>query len=509
MATHILAVDIGTSNVKAGVFNVNGDLASLARIEVPIYYPEPGAGVQRLSEIYSSTVKACELALKQAKTDVEALSFSAQMHGVAIVGKGGEEVTPLVTYLDTRPASALKAIESKTDPYRLYVETGCPPRFIYPLTKLVWLNRVMPDKFRDAGWFLSAKDYVILKLLGEPYIDKSVAAGSQLLDIGRLKWSSLALEIAGISESKLPNLCDGEKILCSIPEHASSKLGLKGRVQLVLGASDGALHSVGVGAIRRGVLALNIGTSGAIRSVSESPLVDRDKAMRFFCYYIGYGLRLPGGAVNNAGIGLRWFRDEFGHPETSVAKLTGKDPYDILTEEAEQASPTSDSLIILPFLSSERFPMNNPYAKGVIFGLTLRHGKAHIIRALMEGCLYTLKWIYDSMAENGLQGLSIRTGGGGSRSPLWRQIQADIFNLPVEMLAVEEASLLGAAAMGFVALGVYKDIREAVEEMVKIIDVKHPNPKNHVKYVKTYNFYRKLYHTLENLYLEHSELAYQ
>lgn len=507
MATYVLAVDIGTSNVKAGIFNTGGDLISLARIEIPIYYPEPGAGIQRLSEIYDSTLRACEQALKQAKIDVDALSFSAQMHGVSIVGKEREEITPLITYLDTRPASVLKNIELKIDSYKLYVETGCPPRFIYPLTKLVWLSQVMPNKFRSAEWFLSAKDYVMLKLLGEPYIDKSVAAGSQLLDIGKLKWSGLALEIAGINESKLPNLCDGEKILCEAPRNISSRLGLKNKVQIVLGASDGALHSVGVGAVKKGVLALNIGTSGAIRSVSEYPLVDRDRAMRFFCYYIGYGLRLPGGAVNNAGIGLRWFRDEFGHIETSIAKLTSKDPYNILTEEAEQVGPTSDNLIILPFLSGERFPMNNPYAKGVIFGLTLRHGKAHVIRALMEGCLYTLKWIYDSMAENGLEGLSIRTGGGGSRSPLWRQIQADIFNLPVEMLAVEEASLLGAAAMGFVALGVYKNINEAIDKMVKIVDVKYPNPKNHTKYAKTYNFYKKLYYTLESLYIEHSQLS--
>jgi len=506
MDTYVLAVDIGTSNVKAGVFSVDGDLASLVRIEIPIYYPEPGAGVQKLSEIYDSTLRACELALKQAGKDVEALSFSSQMHGLALVGEDGEEITPLITYLDTRPASALRSIELKTDPYRLYVETGCPPRFIYPLTKLVWLSQLAPNKFRNARWFLSAKDYVMLKILGEPYIDRSVASGSQLLDIGKLKWSGLALEIAGIDESKLPALCDGEKVLCSVPEHISSRIGLKSGTQIVLGASDGALHSVGVGAIRRGVLALNIGTSGAVRSVSEYPLVDRDRAMRFFCYYIGYGLRLPGGAVNNAGIGLRWFRDEFGHIETSVAKLTGKDPYNILTEEAEQVNPASDNLIILPFLSSERFPMNNPYAKGVVFGLTLRHGKAHFIRALMEGCLYTLKWIYDSMAENGLEGLSIRTGGGGSRSPLWRQIQADIFNLPVEMLAVEEASLLGAAAMGFVALGIYRDIGEAVGRMVKIVDVKYPNPKNHNKYVKTYSFYKKLYYTLEKLYIEHSQL---
>jgi len=268
----------------------------------------------------------------------------------------------------------------------------------------------------------------------------------------------------------------------------------------VLGASDGALHSVGLGGIERSLLALNIGTSGAIRSVSRKALIDKSKDMRFFCYYIGHGLRLPGGAVNNAGIGLRWFRDEFGQFEVTMAKRLNKDPYNLLTKQAEKVEATAEKLLILPFFSGERFPVRDPYAKGVMFGLTLRHGKAHVIRALMESCVYTLKWIYDAMVENGIEGKTIRTGGGGAKSILWRQIQADVFGLPVEKTLVEEVSLLGAAMMGLVAIGVYNSLEEATKNMIKIVSVQHPNMENHEKYEKFHDLFKKLYGTVKNLY---------
>jgi len=282
----------------------------------------------------------------------------------------------------------------------------------------------------------------------------------------------------------------------------AGSLGLRESAPLVLGASDGALHSVGLGGIERSLLALNIGTSGAIRSVSKKPLIDKSKDMRFFCYYIGHGFRLPGGAVNNAGIGLRWFRDEFGHSEVTMAKRLNEDPYNLLTKQAEKVDATAEKLLILPFFTGERFPMRDPYAKGVIFGLTLRHGKAHVIRALMESCVYTLKWIYDAMVENGIEGKTIRTGGGGAKSLLWRQIQADVFGLPVEKTLVEEVSLLGAAMMGLVAIGVYNSLEEATKNMIKIVSFQHPNMENHEKYERLHDLFKKLYGAVKNLYAE-------
>lgn len=503
----VLAVDIGTTNVKAAIFDEKGKTLSLARTEVSLHSPVSNSAVQKLDELYNATIKSIRKAVSQAKNvKVDVVAFSAQMHGLGAIDDKGGEVLPLVTYLDTRPAVAVEKLEEIVNPRELYENTGCPPLFIYPLAKLVWLSLTKPDVMREARWFVSAKDYVIYKIFGEPYIDKSVMSGSQLLDIHRLKWSDIALSSTGIDEDKLPHLCDGEDVLQNLPKHVADSLGLGEGVPVVLGASDGALHSVGLGAIERDLLALNIGTSGAIRSLSKEPLMDKSKDMRFFCYYIGYGLWLPGGAINNAGMGLRWFRDEFGQSEIAAAKLMNEDPYNLLTKQAEKVDATAEKLLILPFFSGERFPVRDPYARGVMFGLTLRHGKAHVIRALMEGCLYTLKWIYDAMVENGVEGKTIRTGGGGARSTLWRQIQADVFGLPVEKTLLEDASLLGAAMMGLVAVGVYKSLEEAGKNMIKVEDVKYPNMENHEKYGRICSLFKRLYYTVKELYVEQYSL---
>jgi len=502
----ILTVDIGTTNVKAAIFDEKGKTLSLARTEVPIHSPVPGSAIQHLDELYEATIKSAKNAVKMAHVaKVDVIAFSSQMHGLGAIDEKGRELLPLVTYLDTRPAIALEKLGEMVESYKLYENTGCPPLFIYPLTKFIWLSLTAPKIIKEAKWFVSAKDYVTYKLLGEPHIDKSVISGSQLLDIHKLTWSDLALSLIGVDESKLPHLCNGEEILQTLPKHVAESLGLSEGAPLVLGASDGALHSVGLGAIERSLLALNIGTSGAIRSVSKQSQIDKSNDMRFFCYYIGYGLRLPGGAVNNAGIGLRWFRDEFGHFEVTMAKRLNEDPYNLLTKQAENVKATAEKLLILPFFSGERFPVRDPYAKCVIFGLTLRHKKAHVIRALMESCIYTLKWIYDAMIENGIKGKTIRTGGGGAKSLLWRQIQADVFGLPTEKTSVEEVSLLGAAMMGLVAIGVYDSLGEAAKSMIEIVDTQNPNMENHNEYEKSYHLFTKLYNVVKDFYREYDK----
>jgi len=502
----ILAVDIGTTNVKAAIFDEQGKTLSLARTEVAIHSPVLGSAIQHFNELYEATIRSAKNAVKMAHVGkVDVVAFSGQMHGLGAIDDKGRELLPLVTYLDTRPAIALEKLGEMVESYKLYENTGCPPLFIYPLTKFVWLSLTAPKIIEEARWFVSAKDYVTYKILGEPHIDKSVISGSQLLDIHKLTWSDLALSLIGVDESKLPHLCDGEEVLQTLPKHVAESLGLSEGAPMVLGASDGALHSVGLGAIERSLLALNIGTSGAIRSVSERPMIDKSNDMRFFCYYIGYGLRLPGGAVNNAGIGLRWFRDEFGHLEVTRAKRLNEDPYNLLTKQAEKVKATAEKLLILPFFSGERFPVRDPYAKCVIFGLTLRHKKAHVIRALMESCIYTLKWIYDAMIENGIKGKTIRTGGGGAKSILWRQIQADVFGLPIQKTSVEEVSLLGAAMMGLVAIGVYNSLEEAAKSMIEIVDTQNPNMENHNEYEKTYHLFTKLYNVVKDFYREYDK----
>lgn len=486
----ILAVDIGTGSIRASVFDDNLKSLSLSRVRLELGFE------QDPESIYRSMLEACRSACRMAKTSsVEAIVLSSQMHGLLCLGGDGKPLTNLHTYLDTRPAEVLPLLEEKVEGYRLYRKTGCPPLFIYPLTKLLWLNQFNHKVFREARWFLSAKDYLVYKLTGEPYIDKSTASGSQLLDIERLVWSNLSLSLAEIDESKLPILYDGEKPLTRLQRSVASSLGLSEECTLILGASDAALHSLGVGSMGVDVAALNLGTSGAIRVSSNRPILDRSEAMRFFCYYIGYGLWIPGGAVNNAGLALRWFIDR-------VLESEGPETYRVLTEEIERVPPGSGGIVILPFLSGERFPVRDPYARSVFFGLTLSHGRAHIARGLMEASIYGLRWILEAMGENGLNPRVIRVGGGGARSKVWRKIQADILGLPIELVEFEEASLMGAAILGAEVLGYYPSLDEAVKATVKIAEVESPDSSSMEVYEKYYRLYRKLYTTLASLFVE-------
>ncbi|MDW8062052.1 MAG: gluconokinase [Nitrososphaerota archaeon] len=482
----ILAVDIGTGSVKAAVFEDSFRLSSIARVEL-----EVGAE-QNPEAMYRSFVEACRTISRDSKyRSVDALVLSGQMHGLVCIGGDGTLLTMLHTYIDTRSAAAAKFIEDKVDGYKLYTETGCPPLFIYPLAKLLWLRSAKPYIFSDTRWFLSAKDYIIYRLIGEPYIDRSTASGSQLLNIHSLDWNDTSLDLAGIDESRLPKLCDGEKPLVELPKGVASNLGLDCTPPIFLGASDGALHSLGVGAVTDGLAAVNLGTSGAFRLSSRRPVVDRSRSMRFFCYYLGYGIWIPGGAVNNAGLCLRWFRDNI---------LGSRYGYDELVSEAESVDLDRLNPLILPFLSGERFPVRDPYAKALFFGLTLDHRKGHIVRALMEAPIYTLRWIEDSMKENMLNARVARIGGGGSSSKLWRRICSGILNLRVEYVGFEESSLMGAAILAALGLGYHSSIGEALNVAIDVADVDDPVSYEVEVYEERYRLYRRLYETVSPLY---------
>lgn len=482
----ILAVDIGTGSIKAAVFEDNFRLSSMAKVEL-----ELGAE-QDLESMYGCFVKACRAVSVDSKSKcIDAMVLSGQMHGLACISRNGTPLTRLHTYLDIRPAVVIRFIEDKIDGYRLYTETGCPPLFIYPLAKLLWFRLSKPNLFMESKWFLSAKDYIIYKLIGEPYIDRSTASGSQLLNIHSLNWNDTSLELAGVDESKLPKLYDGEKSFIELPRSIASNLGLDSSPMLFLGASDGALHSLGVGAISDGIAAVNIGTSGAFRLSSDKPVVDRSRDMRFFCYYLGYGIWIPGGAVNNAGLCLRWFRDDV---------LGSRCSYEELISEAESVDLDLSNPLILPFLSGERFPVRNPYAKAVFFGLTLNHRRGHIVRALMEAPIYTLRWIADSMKENMLKARIARIGGGGSSSKLWRKICSSILDMRVEYVGFEESSLMGAAILAASGLGYYNSLKDALSVAVSIADVDDPVQSEVEIYEKRYRLYRKLYDTILSLY---------
>jgi gluconokinase len=493
---NFLGVDLGTTNARSIIFNEKGEVLGQAFKKLTLFNPQSDFAEQNPEEIWVSmikTIKDCVKGSKLSANEIVAISFSARMHGMMMLDREGTPLTHLLTWLDRRATSQTNTVNSLIDSYTLYNRTGCPQLFIYPFIKILWIRENMPRIFEKCSKILSAKDYVIYRMLGEAFIDRSLASGTQLLNIHRLEWDETILELSDITADHLPTLVNETEVIGELPIKIAKLTGLQKGIPIFPGGSDGALNNIGLGATKEGITAMNLGTSGALRVVTNKPYLDKDQEAHFFCYYAGQGHWLPGGAISNAGILLRWFKDNFGQQEIDDAKKFKVDPYDLLLKKAASIPLGSDGLLMLPFFSGERFPINDPKARGLLFGLTLSHGKAHIIRSILESIVFTIRWIMESIQEHGAKIDEVRVGGGGARSSVWRQIQSDILGKLVVHTKVEESSASGAAMLAAVGLGIYLDLDEASNKMIKTAGRHEPNLSNYQKYGVIFKLYKDFY----------------
>ncbi len=319
-----------------------------------------------------------------------------------------------------------------------------------PLVKLLWLQHAMPAVWGRAHRFVGIKEYVLARLCGTSVVDRSIASATGLLNLATLDWDIGALALAGIDPSRLSTLVPTTHRL-ALTDAGRALLGLDGETPIVVGANDGVLSNLGVGAIERGAVALTIGTSGAMRTVVDAPQTDPEG--RTFCYALTDDRWVVGGPVNNGGIVLRWVRDEFAAAETETAKRLGIDPYDVLTHIAARVPPGSGGLLFHPFLAGERAPLWNPDLRGSFFGLAMHHRKEHMIRAVLEGVLMNLYTILPAVEALVGRTHVIKATGGFARSPMWRQMLADVFDREVVVPESIESSCFGAAMLGLYALG--------------------------------------------------------
>lgn len=443
MPEALLAIDIGTTNVKGSLFLSGAPVASSSRRISLEMDTALGSAEQDPEEITQAVFSVIRELAPRAGGEGLSIALSSQMHALGVLGEDGKPRSKLLTYFDTRAAPLLKEVEKAG--YDLYLETGCPPLHVYPLAKILLLkSRGVVG--RGDRFLISAKDYVLLKLTGEHVLDLPTASGSQLLNVARLRWSSLALSLAGVDEESLPRLLEGSEALSLSPE-AAEALGLPEETRVYPGLSDAAANQIGVGALEDVELAANLGTSAAVRVLTRKPFFD-DERMRFFVYYAGGGRWLVGGAVNNGGIVLEWCLRSLAEAELEYSKLAGEHPLSILDKLLQRSPPGARGLLALPFVAGgERFPIRSPAARGVIYGLTYAHTRADIIRALAEGVVLNLKWIYTAMLERGARRASmVRVGGGAASLASWRQMLADVLGTPVCYMPGEDAALRGLQA---------------------------------------------------------------
>jgi xylulokinase len=405
---------------------------------------------------------------------------------------------PALIWCDQRTAAECRYLNDTIGPQRLVELTSNPALTNFTLTKLLWVRTHEPDIWKRFHSFLLPKDYVRLCLTGVRAIDVADASGTLLLDVAHRRWSNAMLEAVGLSPGCLPALYESEQVVGQVTESAAARTGLRAGTPVVAGAGDQAAGATGMGIVRPGDVSATIGTSGVVFAASDAPVTDPLGRLHTFCHAI------PGrwhvmGVTQAAGLSLRWFRDNFGvspeGPGTHHAE-----PYDQLSAEAAQVSPGAGGVLWAPYLMGERTPHLDPDARAALLGLAADHTRGHVIRAILEGVAFSLKDTFTIFQELAIPIGGIRVGGGGARSPLWRQIQADVYGQAVETVQAEEGAAYGAALLAGVGARVWASVDAACDAVVRVAKRTPTEPEAVRVMQECYARYRRVYPALRNVY---------
>jgi gluconokinase len=487
-----IGVDIGTTSTKAVAFDALGKVLGYHSADYPLHTPAPGVAEQDPDEIYAAVLEAIRGAVQRAQVAPERIrcvSFAASMHTLIAVDGSGRPLTPNITWADSRAAGWADKIERELNGRKIYLRTGTPIHPMSPLCKLVWLRHERKEAFGAARRFVGIKEYVFFQLFGQWFIDYSIASATGLFNLSSLTWDEGALGVAGIDAGRLPRPAPPTYHLTGLTPSVAAHLNLPRGTPFVLGANDGVLSNLGVNAISPGEVAITIGTSGAMRAVVDRPLTDPDG--RTFCYFLTDRHWVVGGPINNGGIVFRWVRDELAAAETETAKRLGIDAYDVLTRIAERVPCGCEGLLFHPFLTGERAPWWNARMRASFFGLAAHHRKEHMIRAVLEGVIFSLHSILPAVEALIGPTKTIKATGGFARSGLWRQMLADVFDREVVVPESFESSCLGAAIMGLYALGEVDSI-DVVAGMVGATHRHQPIPENAAIYRRLAPIFRSV-----------------
>ncbi len=502
-----IGVDIGTTGIRAVAYEPDGNCLCAVSGEYQLHTPQPGWAEQEPDEIVAAmeeVLRRVAQRLAQLGRKPDGAAFSSVFHSFLAYDRKLHPVTRLMTWADNRSQALVTAMKAGgLDYLSAYRRVGCPLHPMYPMTKIAWLLEQRSELARQSPRFGSIKDYVFLRLTGEWVIDRSIASGSGLYNLHRLEWDKELMQYLKIPADSLPEVVP-TTYSRPLSATAAQRTGLPAGIPVVIGAGDGVLVNVGIGAVRPGQMSATIGTSGAVRILSEHPRTDEKG--RTWCYNLTDDAWVLGGAINNGGIILRWLRDNFGEAERLQADELGIDPYELLTQAAGKVPAGSDGLILLPFFLGERAPNWNADARGVLFGLNLNHGKGHLARAAMEGVCYRMNSILRALEQVAGPAHEIRVSGSFTRSTLWPQILAEVLGQSLGMPNINEGAAFGAAVLGFVSAGVLGGIADTAN-FVTVARLFQPAPEARARYERLYAIYEQVYGNLQEAFAAIS--AYQ
>jgi xylulokinase len=505
-----LGIDVGTSGTKTLAIDEKGTILAAATAEYPCDHPRPGWSEQDPELWWQATIKTVGEVVVSGKfkpADVAGVGLSGQMHGSVFLDDSGAVIRPALLWNDQRTAAECRDIEEKAGGRAALVRmVGNPALTGFTAPKLLWLRRQEPSHWQRVRQVLLPKDYVRYRLTGTYATEVSDASGTLLFDVAHRCWSRELLSRLEIDPALLPACYESQEVSATVSETGAKLTGLAAGTPVVGGGGDQPAGAVGNGIVRQGVVSATMGTSGVVFAHADTLGFDPLGRLQRGCHAVPGAWHVMG-VVLAAGGSFQWFRNELGKAEVEMARRQGIDPYFLLTDEAALAGPGAEGLFFLPYLTGERTPHFDPDAKGAWVGLTVRHGRAHMVRSLLEGATFAMRDSLELIREMGVKIEQVRVSGGGARNPLWRQIQADIYGCDVNLLNSTEGPAFGAALLAQVGTGGFASVPEACDATIRSVETTAMEPATRAYYDRAYVIYRKLYHDLRESFKAISALV--
>ncbi len=496
---YVLGIDIGTTGVKTLLLSENGDITASHSTEYPLLIPKPNWAEQNPEDWWKATISSIRACLGKtiSSTEVQAIGLTGQMHSSVFLDIDGNVLRPAILWCDQRTESQCRQIIDIVGFNQLISYTLNKALTGFTAPKILWLRENEPEVYSQVHKVLLAKDYIRYKLTGIFATDVSDASGTLLFDVANRGWSDEILQALDIPPQWMPECYESIDITGHMSKEAASITGLMQGIPVVGGGSDQAAGAVGNGIVHEGLASCVLGTSGVVFWHSDTPVSDAQGRLHSFCHAIPGKWHLMGVTLA-AGGSLRWFRDTLCQQEIDEAKESDIDPYDIIISQAATITPGSEGLLFLPYLAGERTPYADANARGVFLGLTLRHTKAHLARAVLEGITMSLKDCFELGREFGITPQKICLSGGGAHSLIWQQMAADILEIEVTRIGVDEGPAYGAALLSTIAAGFYDSVEQACDLLISTQDYELPDSAQAATYNRLYELYKPLYATLKD-----------
>lgn len=508
MANYIIAHDLGTTGNKATLYDREGKLVGAVFYGYETEYAHMGWAEQNPEDWWKAVCGSTQQLLQEThvnKDDIACITFSGQMMGAVPLDKDARPLRNAIIWADQRALEQEKWIQKRVSFEDMYQITGHRLSASYSLEKILWIRDNQPDIYDATHRFVHAKDSIVARLTGNFVTDPSDASSMNIYDLQTGDWSAKILDAVDVSVSKLPDIKQSIEVVGEVLPTVADEVGVKAGTPVVIGGGDGACAAAGAGVIHEGSAYNYVGSSSWIAISTPDPIFDPDYRTFTFGHVIP-DMVMPTGTMQAAGASYQWTRDQLALFEKETAERLGISSYELINLEIDKVEAGGDGLFYLPYLMGERSPRWNPHARGGFIGLTIRHTRAHMLRAVLEGITMNLRVILDAFRNQGTQIDDMRVIGGGASGRIWNQIMADMYGMPVHRLAIlEEATSMGAALVGGVGVGLYPDF-SMIETMNEIASTVTPNTATQAVYDKMYPIFNQLYDALVPVYDEIAKL---